>query len=651
MAQDLQLPHGYRDARVLLTAVAFLGELLQGGLIFGWNAFALILKAQGNYDRGCQQSIADIGSQGLNTLCASQESKLAVLWNIGIFALNFGPVVIGPILDYVGPKLTAILGTCLNITALFLLGFSNTKHFNALHAGTVILGAGGMCFHLAQLHITNLFPRRRGLISSIFLAGFTGCAIIFYFLWLIFQKTGRTFTDFKLMMGLYAVVCFIWIPLNMWMMPWHSLRIGQVYILTDRWFFKVMSRTELEEQMNNIRMSAQDSTNLGEQTQPPNKLKAEQPKPIGNGIHVDKDVALAYMGLRPHSPRDDSSDPHWTQDSAPAQPTATTAALPGDESPPAETQANGRHHEGENGGEPAAAQIEAQEEGEEKEKSKQAEAHWEAPPPDEESGHNDNVVWGPLIFESRRFVELRQKSLWQQITSAESTGLGLFYTLNIFCIQFFLGTTRLQLEHKGDTNHHFTAFANIIPAFGFLGIPFMTWLLDKKGYGATLSTINFLTVLASLFEAMPSLRFQAVTLVVWAFGRYFLYTSYFAIFGAMFGFKNFGKLVAIDNTFNGLFGLLQLPFTNWGLHGLRGNFTWINIIQAIVLTPFFLFTWMMYRWERQDLVPIRPLVGEELPTTMVGPRTLREAKFLKSLEHKLPGTAQGGGEARERRLY
>lgn len=56
---------------------------------------------------------ADIGSQGLNTLCASQESKLAVLWNIGIFALNFGPVVIGPILDYVGPKLTAILGMAL----------------------------------------------------------------------------------------------------------------------------------------------------------------------------------------------------------------------------------------------------------------------------------------------------------------------------------------------------------------------------------------------------------------------------------------------------------------------------------------------------------------------------------------------------------
>ena len=46
----------------------------------------------------------------LNTRCAWQESHLAVLWTIGVFALNFGPVVVGPILDYVGPKLTAMFG-------------------------------------------------------------------------------------------------------------------------------------------------------------------------------------------------------------------------------------------------------------------------------------------------------------------------------------------------------------------------------------------------------------------------------------------------------------------------------------------------------------------------------------------------------------
>ena len=47
---------------------------------------------------------------GSDTLCPTQESKLAVLWTIGIFALNFGPVFVGPVLDWVGPKLTTVLG-------------------------------------------------------------------------------------------------------------------------------------------------------------------------------------------------------------------------------------------------------------------------------------------------------------------------------------------------------------------------------------------------------------------------------------------------------------------------------------------------------------------------------------------------------------
>ena len=73
---------------------------------------------------------------------------------------------------------------------------------------------------------------------------------------------------------------------------------------------------------------------------------------------------------------------------------------------------------------------------------------------------------------------------------------------------------------------------------------------------------------------------QVVTLIVWCAGRFFLYTSYYAIFGALFGVQNFGKMVAIDNTVNGLVGLLQLPLTQWGLHGLGGNFTAINLIQV-----------------------------------------------------------------------
>lgn len=66
----------------------------------------------------CQFPAADIEREGLNTNCAWQESQLSVLWTIGVFALNFGPVVVGPVLDYVGPKITAMLGGCHHQTDL-----------------------------------------------------------------------------------------------------------------------------------------------------------------------------------------------------------------------------------------------------------------------------------------------------------------------------------------------------------------------------------------------------------------------------------------------------------------------------------------------------------------------------------------------------
>ena len=80
--------------------------------------------------------------------------------------------------------------------------------------------------------------------------------------------------------------------------------------------------------------------------------------------------------------------------------------------------------------------------------------------------------------------------------------------VQVFCIQFYLGTTRLQLEHKGDVLHHYTNFANIIVSFGFVVIPVIGWLLDHKGYGITLGTINCIGVICSVLQAIPSLRLQ-----------------------------------------------------------------------------------------------------------------------------------------------
>jgi len=49
------------------------------------------------------------------------------------------------------------------------------------------------------------------------------------------------------------------------------------------------------------------------------------------------------------------------------------------------------------------------------------------------------------VFEPRRFVELRKQNFWKQVKSAESFGMGLFYTLNVFFIQFYLGAQQATL--------------------------------------------------------------------------------------------------------------------------------------------------------------------------------------------------------------
>lgn len=117
--------------------------------MFGWPSLSGMLAALGNYNEDCPADPGEVaqalGSRtvlrmgccsrgagsllssrcwlaaqalqlsigslvGAAELCKSQESHLAVLWTVGIFALNCGPVLMGFVLDYLGPKFTAILG-------------------------------------------------------------------------------------------------------------------------------------------------------------------------------------------------------------------------------------------------------------------------------------------------------------------------------------------------------------------------------------------------------------------------------------------------------------------------------------------------------------------------------------------------------------
>ena len=86
---------------------------------------------------------------------------------------------------------------------------------------------------------------------------------------------------------------------------------------------------------------------------------------------------------------------------------------------------------------------------------------------------------------------------------------------------------------------------------------------------------------------------------------------------------------------------VSLYYSGNGLEVIS-NLTLLFALQIVVLMPLFTFCWFMYRWERQELVPIRPLEGEELPCNMSGPRMLRQADFVTTLKHTLPLEAPEG---------
>lgn len=108
--------------------------------MFGWPSLSGMLKELGNFAGGCDQpeggashkrhalgmvcqgpppscffsprlaAHITVHAPPAGQVCTSQESSLALLWTLGIFTLNCGPVLMGFVLDFLGPKLTGILG-------------------------------------------------------------------------------------------------------------------------------------------------------------------------------------------------------------------------------------------------------------------------------------------------------------------------------------------------------------------------------------------------------------------------------------------------------------------------------------------------------------------------------------------------------------
>ncbi len=466
------LPPGTKmNAQSLILVLGVLGEIFQGGLFFGWSALSIMITDQGNFEEGCSdpgEAIDDPGTE----ICKSQESKLALLWTLGAFSLNSGPILGGFALDYLGPRFVSIAGVCLNMLGLILFGTSSTSGSNAFIAAAIILGLGNITFHLAQFHISSLFPTKRGLITSVFVAGFTGSGTMMWFLQLIYEAAGSTKAAYTWVLIGYSFILALWIPLLWWMMPNDSFKVGEVYLLRDDWRFEKRLRGDLGRTYRRT-TALQDyvaNARLHEETiQNGHAMENEAGNRSGQGrlhgglrdIPHSDSLSPAVLGIVP-----DSSDPIWNELEEAKDNSGTGERDRRDEGgEKAGTREGMQGADAGDSGLRPPSDLSAQD-------ADDATTSPEMPSSpnnaalnrrveDAEVGHESmplpsDVSYGPLVFESRRFVDLRKKSFSEQVRSAESLWMGVFYTLNVFFQQ-----VRLWLEPGGSAP--LTSFPSVSP--------------------------------------------------------------------------------------------------------------------------------------------------------------------------------------------
>ena len=82
--------------------------------------------------------------------CRPQENRLTLIFTLGLFAVNFGPVPVGLILDAWGPRCVSVLGCGVTVLGLVLFGVSHSGAFDAFCAASLLIGApsGIACYRL-----------------------------------------------------------------------------------------------------------------------------------------------------------------------------------------------------------------------------------------------------------------------------------------------------------------------------------------------------------------------------------------------------------------------------------------------------------------------------------------------------------------------
>lgn len=155
--------------RFLLLGVYFCYALLTARVYFAWPNLSNLLFRSGAYSWLCDPKEPDLRlpeNGGKRYMCEAQNSEVGKLF-VTCLAFAFScSLMAGVCLDFLGAKLTAMLGQLCNALAWLLLAFAG-KGCETYFAAFILMGVGSDVGYLPLLSSANLFPGHEGLVIAL----------------------------------------------------------------------------------------------------------------------------------------------------------------------------------------------------------------------------------------------------------------------------------------------------------------------------------------------------------------------------------------------------------------------------------------------------------------------------------------------------
>jgi MFS transporter, LAT3 family, solute carrier family 43, member 3 len=195
----------------------------------------------------------------------------------------------------------------------------------------------------------------------------------------------------------------------------------------------------------------------------------------------------------------------------------------------------------------------------------------------------------------------------KQVFTSEYGFILTFAVVQVLRANVFIGTTNKLLENYGDQAFGFlyTKIFSFVLPLGFLFVPGIDYVVEKKGLSVSLVVTNSLGVVYNAMLLVPSLTLQCLTFFVFTGFRAFLYAVMSAFTAKTFGLKNLGTLSGLMFTMCSLVSLLEYPAVTLSNTYFDGKLTVVNSICMLLCVLLFPYTEFYRAFERRRLGKLR----------------------------------------------